>query len=687
MRIAVIAVRTLLHRPIILCRLGPTNLPLCSSSITQCRQISTSRRFCGDVYMPQTTTQPYGEVEDIVPLVFSSTLKQKLAASRMNRFQKVFNETRSPFIAQVVETRDVTEVLDLTEKYAETMEVPCVTAAIEILFSFIKDEKTPTRRKELCNSVGMQKLWKVLRRKARHMQSSDIISGIKLLNLLGLPASDTNIQIMLKILTKQANYLELSEIVYLHFLMGKFHGDTKSPLTYALEMALPVVFESQIMTKSQNGELDQESIQLLCDYLHYASDRGLSDKTLKPLVTAIEKNAKSLTPRHAMSILWSLGEAKSDDPYQEHVVKSCFKVVTDNMESYDLNVLSTAMSKANRKYVVKKVPFFYDENFVHSFCNRLMKRHNSNADQALFSLKNVSLFRHVHVEYMDRVGEIIASNPSLVLNNDFLFFSLVKSFCGCNYKPENWHKIEAMLLNHPALSKDLGPLAINLAVDFLALDTYPEVLIQRIFSPQELPNLDAFIQKSPFQISSAHTLLLLLNSVQLLHPHYSGALPPLSMINRWKEITRNEPINRNHSLKAALQTGFGGENYVLNGLHYNGLRIDHVIVMRKGGYPIAMNDTSELKELADIRKPAESDIVLLKVFWKDAYSNNTPRLRGVKALEQRLLEKLGHPMITVDGERWTELADYEKIPFLMHRIREKIDKLQWNQTGSDVIPR
>lgn len=77
----------------------------------------------------------------------------------------------------------------------------------------------------------------------------------------------------------------------------------------------------------------------------------------------------------------------------------------------------------------------------------------------------------------------------------------------------------------------------------------------------------------------------------------------------------------------------------------------------------------------------------MKVFWKDAYSNNTPRLRGVKALEQRLLEKLGHPMITVDGERWTELADYEKIPFLMHRIREKIDKLQWNQTGSDVIPR
>jgi hypothetical protein len=56
---------------------------------------------------------------------------------------------------------------------------------------------------------------------------------------------------------------------------------------------------------------------------------------------------------------------------------------------------------------------------------------------------------------MDRVGEIIASNPSIVLNNDYLFFSLMKAFSGCNYKPEKWNKFEAMLLNHPVLSKVL----------------------------------------------------------------------------------------------------------------------------------------------------------------------------------------------------------------------------------------
>jgi hypothetical protein len=79
--------------------------------------------------------------------------------------------------------------------------------------------------------------------------------------------------------------------------------------------------------------------------------------------------------------------------------------------------------------------------------------------------------------------------------------------------------------------------------------------------------------------------------------------------------------------------------------------------------------------------------LLVKVFWKEAYSNNTPRLRGVMALEQRILEKMGHPFVALDGQRWSELQDHEKIPFLMQRIREKTDRIQWNQRGSDVIPR
>lgn len=53
------------------------------------------------------------------------------------------------------------------------------------------------------------------------MQGNDLITGVKLLNALGVSGSDPTIQILLKVLTKQANTLDLGEIIYLHFLLGR----------------------------------------------------------------------------------------------------------------------------------------------------------------------------------------------------------------------------------------------------------------------------------------------------------------------------------------------------------------------------------------------------------------------------------------------------------------------------------
>jgi hypothetical protein len=113
--------------------------------------------------------------------------------------------------------------------------------------------------------------------------------------------------------------------------------------------------------------------------------------------------------------------------------------------------------------------------------------------------------------------------------------------------------------------QDLGPQEILLAVDFLALDTFPEILIQKIFSPEGLPALDVFVQRNSFV--SSHTLLLLFNAIQFLYPQYSGPLPPSSMINKWKDLVKQDRSKRVYPLKGALQSGFGGENYVINGIY------------------------------------------------------------------------------------------------------------------------
>lgn len=59
--------------------------------------------------------------------------------------------------------------------------------------------------------------------------------------------------------------------------------------------------------------------------------------------------------------------------------------------------------------------------------------------------------KHVNIDHLDHIGEIIASNPTLILNNDRLFVIFMKAICNANYKPEKWASFSSILLEHPAL--------------------------------------------------------------------------------------------------------------------------------------------------------------------------------------------------------------------------------------------
>lgn len=64
---------------------------------------------------------------------------------------------------------------------------------------------------------------------------------------------------------------------------------------------------------------------------------------------------------------------------------------------------------------------------------------------------------------------------------------------------------------------------------------------------------------------------------------------------------------------------------------------------------------------------------MVKALMPESFANNTNRLRGIYALELKLIESLGYTVIAIDTARWSEFPDSEKIPFLMYKIREKID--------------
>lgn len=96
--------------------------------------------------------------------------------------------------------------------------------------------------------------------------------------------------------------------------------------------------------------------------------------------------------------------------------------------------------------------------------------------------------------------------------------------------------------------QDLGFQEITIAADLMALDVFPSSLIAKIFSSDYYTKLDAYTEKG-----SPHLLMLIYNAVKYLYPQYTGPFPPISMIQKWKNILFG--LSKLYPLKEALYSG------------------------------------------------------------------------------------------------------------------------------------
>lgn len=237
---------------------------------------------------------------------------------------------------------------------------------------------------QLLTSVGVQKLCKLFRRSAPHMDPGDLINGVKLLTKLSAPGNHLTLQVLLKLLSKHANMLDLHQLAYMQFLLDKMDTESKSPLSQALEYALPVVFESQL-----NSQLDRSDPQSICDYLHYVSKYKLSEKSANILVEAALKMTDRIPSKLALSVLWSLCDLRFENPSYEPLVTWCFRKLTEGIEEFKMIDLNTSISKAARKY--SRASYFYNEDFLNSYFMKITQN-ALNVDETLWSIKYASMF-------------------------------------------------------------------------------------------------------------------------------------------------------------------------------------------------------------------------------------------------------------------------------------------------------
>lgn len=91
--------------------------------------------------------------------------------------------------------------------------------------------------------------------------AADLVVCLKTLVFCQVASDSRIIQMILHTIKSRVNDLGLQQIIFLNFLLKRL----KSPLSDALIIALPVVFQSQLET-----QLEADKVKHMCDCLRYS---------------------------------------------------------------------------------------------------------------------------------------------------------------------------------------------------------------------------------------------------------------------------------------------------------------------------------------------------------------------------------------------------------------------------------
>lgn len=135
-----------------------------------------------------------------------------------------------------------------------------------------------------------------------------------------------------------------------------------------------------------------------------------------------------------------------------------------------------------------------------------------------------------------------------------------------------------------------------------------------------------------------------------------------------KKSTRE---NSESTIKYFLEQALGGQGFVSHNVSTGyGVIIPHLIVLRSGGYPVAISNSNQDNfSLDDLDTPPDCQkIAIIPMDYHD-YCRHPNLLRGRSDFRLRMLKQMGILPLPIQLEVWDKLIDREKIPYLMKAIR------------------
>lgn len=564
----------------------------------------------------------------------------------------------------VKSANSIKEIFEIVLKEEKNLEENHLTKFFRLILQFQNNSRTCYSSDALQNHIGFIKLCQRLLRVAPNMTDpANLVACLKTLVFCQVAGESRIIQTLLHLLKSKVNDLGLQQVIFLDFLLRKI----KSPLADALVIALPVVFQTQLET-----QLNADNIKTMCDSLRYAIDRRASAPKVKFIADSLLSSSNKWENSEICSVIWSLSKIRylPDHgilPLLENALDQLAKRV-NRIERKDLERTLVAVGE---NYTGKSQYWYHEE-----LCNAIAKR----VVQEQWPLSSTSpigrtfaKLSYVNFEFLDYYSSLIATtDEKLTMHPHYL----LAPFAVANYRTPTFEKMVEQLLKYSADNMVVNKYQqwFRFAIDCATLGFYPRSLISQIFE-------ESFVN-SHFGKQASHLdwlqLDVLNRSVRLECPEYDGPYPTRAITERCHRKIYEANVHKEQfvSVEKALQSGVGGLSYVTTGLlTKHGHFVDHVIAMRPGGYPVAINtashDPDTIRYVEDLDGTNGCQLLLIKIFRSNAYVINGDRLRGIYDLELRTLERTGYDIVPVNLGKWEALQDYEKIPFLMQQVRLK----------------
>lgn len=590
-------------------------------------------------------------------LLYSESIKAPVAVQ----------PTQDLLMEKLTSANSSENVLKLVGAHHTIMNHRHVLEALQSLTMLQKRESSLKAKQEVIHSPEFIKLCQRLKVHSRALALHETIGALKVMCHMGVPTTSPIVQVLLQLIRHRVNDLVPGQIVYVDSLLSSMQ---KSPLLEALKIALPLLFEAKLHTVISD---EDTSPAYLADLLSYASRRKLSPDTIQKLLHSLTrpKTLELMEVRAAQSVITSLCSKNIISlQIKSSLISRCLEVISNSFHhctKYELDLITVGLSKACSKGFSN----FYNEDFIDAYVNYII-RCDVGLVQAVWAVKKLTRMGHVHVGLLEYITKNVEACPStLETGSAALLICLVTGFSQANYKPKNWDVIEDAILKNEHLKTGKLELPwLKFTVELASLGCFSTPLLQRIFQEEFLKK---FLSRE-YNMLDQLQLLLLNQAVKTMYPSYVGPYPPENMLKEAAKINGSN-VER-HVLQSSLERGLGGAGYVHQGLRTRlGHFIDHVIVMRKGGYPVALNlNPSKDCYLEDLNTPSDSFIVAVIIMPASYYSVNCQRMKGIPSLIVRTLEALNYVVLPISYPVWTGMPDNEKIPYLMQGIKLKCEE-------------